>query len=380
MTLRMKRVVLPLVVIIAVTVSLALSQARRDVIPPEVFVDVASEVPADLPFDVFLSANEPVSYTVTYGDLEVTDVEQDLTVSLLALAGERELRVVAIDAAGNSSTYRFEVLGLPAFEPVISTSDAVIPGEAISAVVQWNDTSSTPESVTVRLQGQDLPVYMSDTQAVALATVPLGSEAGTETFEIIIQDSYGRSLTETRTVSILADPRPVEELNLSSSLLSVITPEGAELEKQTLASAYASGANKPRWSSPFIMPIEGRNTSGFGQPRRYAAGGNISYHYGADIGAPAGTPIKATNDGQVMVAGFFPIKGGLVVIDHGAHVYSLYFHQSVIHVEAGQSVKQGDVIGEVGSTGLSTGPHLHWEMRVNEVATNPISWVGKLVP
>lgn len=80
------------------------------------------------------------------------------------------------------------------------------------------------------------------------------------------------------------------------------------------------------------------------------------------------------------VAGFFPIKGGLVVLDHGGGVFSLYFHQSHIRVAVGDEVKRGAVIGEVGTTGLSTGPHLHWETRVNEVATNPLEWVGKVVP
>ena len=80
------------------------------------------------------------------------------------------------------------------------------------------------------------------------------------------------------------------------------------------------------------------------------------------------------------VAGFYPIKGGLVVLDHGGGVFSLYFHQSEILVEAGQRVRRGEVVGEVGSTGLSTGPHLHWEMRVAEEPTNPLEWVGKVVP
>jgi murein DD-endopeptidase MepM/ murein hydrolase activator NlpD len=69
-----------------------------------------------------------------------------------------------------------------------------------------------------------------------------------------------------------------------------------------------------------------------------------------------------------------------VVIDHGASVYSIYMHQSKIVAKVGETVSRGQQIGEVGTTGLSTGPHLHWEIRVNQVATNPLTWVGKLLP
>jgi murein DD-endopeptidase MepM/ murein hydrolase activator NlpD len=69
-----------------------------------------------------------------------------------------------------------------------------------------------------------------------------------------------------------------------------------------------------------------------------------------------------------------------VVLDHGGGVFSLYFHQSRIRVEVGDEVRRGEVIGEVGTTGLSTGPHLHWEVRVNGTATNPLEWVDKVVP
>jgi murein DD-endopeptidase MepM/ murein hydrolase activator NlpD len=197
-----------------------------------------------------------------------------------------------------------------------------------------------------------------------------------------LTDDYGRAVVLEQAVEITPDTREIEELNLSSSTTSVITPEGRELEKTTMDAAYAKAAEHlfPLWSEAFMQPIEGRFTSSFGSPRRYVAGGNVSYHYGADIAAPQGTPVYATNAGRVLVADFYPIKGGLVVIDHGASVYSIYMHQSKIVAKVGEMVSRGQQIGEVGTTGLSTGPHLHWEIRVNQVATNPLTWVGKLLP
>ena len=128
------------------------------------------------------------------------------------------------------------------------------------------------------------------------------------------------------------------------------------------------------------MPIGGVNTSGFGDARRYAQGGPVSFHYGLDLAAPMGTPVHATNVGRVLIAGHYPIKGGFIAVDHGGGVMSYYFHLSSVNVVDGQLVQRGEVIGEVGSEGLSTGPHLHWEMRVHEEATNPLEWVDRTFP
>mgnify|MGYP002653942410 CR=1 FL=1 len=135
------------------------------------------------------------------------------------------------------------------------------------------------------------------------------------------------------------------------------------------------------WSQPFIFPSTNRFvTSRFGQPRTYVAGGPVAYHYGTDYLAPAGTPVMAVNDGTVVVAGMYPVRGGLVVIDHGAGLTSLYFHQSRVLVKVGDKVVRGQKIGLVGSTGLSAGPHLHLELRVRGEGMNPQDWISRLWP
>ena len=121
-------------------------------------------------------------------------------------------------------------------------------------------------------------------------------------------------------------------------------------------------------------------SSAFGQPRTYVAGGPVQYHYGTDYPAPAGTAVTAVNDGTVVIAGRYPVRGGLVVIDHGAGLVSMYFHQSKVLAKVGQKVRRGDKIGEVGSTGLSAGAHLHLEMRVRGEATNPAGWMNRIWP
>ena len=98
-------------------------------------------------------------------------------------------------------------------------------------------------------------------------------------------------------------------------------------------------------------------------------------HTGIDIGAPAGTSIKAVADGTVIFAGWLGAYGNATVIDHGGGISSMYAHQSSILVKENQDVKKGDVIGKVGSTGWSTGPHLHFEVRKDGDPINPWNYL-----
>lgn len=122
---------------------------------------------------------------------------------------------------------------------------------------------------------------------------------------------------------------------------------------------------------PSGMPVRaGYISSGFGV-RTHPILGTARGHSGVDLPAPAGSPIRATSDGTVSSAGWRGGYGLAVQIDHGKGIASRYAHMSRMAVYPGQAVRKGDVIGYVGSTGLSTGPHLHYEIRINGAAVNP---------
>jgi murein DD-endopeptidase MepM/ murein hydrolase activator NlpD len=125
-------------------------------------------------------------------------------------------------------------------------------------------------------------------------------------------------------------------------------------------------------TGPFIIPVVGRLTSEFGY-RTHPISGATRLHAGMDIAAPAGTPIGAAGAGTVVSAGWRGGYGNAVIIDHGGGVATLYAHQSRLAASVGQTVTQGQVIGYVGTTGYSTGNHLHWEVRVNGTPINPRS-------
>ncbi len=123
-------------------------------------------------------------------------------------------------------------------------------------------------------------------------------------------------------------------------------------------------------ATPSIWPARGRVTSGFG-PRASPFSGRREFHYGIDIAAPRGTPLYAAADGRIAVATYRRGMGNTITIEHGYGYRTLYAHLSGFAVREGQAVVKGELIGYMGSTGFSTGPHLHYEVHVNGVAVDP---------
>ena len=147
--------------------------------------------------------------------------------------------------------------------------------------------------------------------------------------------------------------------------------ESRKLEQQIFAIQAKSGG-APVFKGKFIMPLNGRRSSGFGT-RRHPISGKTKMHTGLDIAAPSGTRISAAGSGRVITAAYLNGYGNTVVIDHGGGISTLYGHCSRLYVKVGQTVNQGDRIAAVGSTGYSTGPHCHFEVRVNGKPVNPLS-------
>lgn len=126
---------------------------------------------------------------------------------------------------------------------------------------------------------------------------------------------------------------------------------------------------------PSRMPVEGvRLTSGFGM-RNHPILRQRSQHNGIDLAAPTGTPVYATADGQVGKAQYWGSYGNYVQIEHGGEMQTRYAHLSSYTVASGDAVRKGDLIGYVGSTGRSTGPHLHYEVRLAGEAVNPMPYM-----
>ena len=139
--------------------------------------------------------------------------------------------------------------------------------------------------------------------------------------------------------------------------------------------SQAAEQRSSRWAStPSIWPVKGWVTSGFG-PRMSPFTEKPAWHDGLDIGAAPNTPVRAPAQGRITSIGYDPKLGNMVRVDHGFGVETLYGHLAKALVKEGQRVERGDVIALVGSSGLSTGPHLHYMVKLNGQALDPTKYI-----
>ncbi|MDR7418542.1 MAG: peptidoglycan DD-metalloendopeptidase family protein [Armatimonadota bacterium] len=165
--------------------------------------------------------------------------------------------------------------------------------------------------------------------------------------------------------------RIMQERAVAEQAVRELEEDSAQLEA-LIRRLQGAGAAGPRWRlAAFAMPLRGPFTSRFGL-RTHPLFGRRHFHTGVDIAAPRGTPVRVAMDGIVLFAGWYGGYGKLVVVDHGGGISTLYGHLSAILVSAGERVSRSQVIGKVGSTGYSTGPHLHYEVRQNGRPIDPI--------
>ena len=150
----------------------------------------------------------------------------------------------------------------------------------------------------------------------------------------------------------------------------------AVIQEQSLQElSLAAEQKSSRWAAtPSIWPVKGWVTSGFG-PRVSPFTEKPAWHDGLDIGAAANAPVQAPAQGRVTAVGFDPKLGNLVKVDHGFGIETLYGHLAKALVKEGQRVKRGEVVGLVGSTGLATGPHLHYMVKVHGQALDPVKYI-----
>lgn len=379
--------VILLVVLSAALAGLAVSEARRDTTPPQLYIQAPGRVEAGTSAELLITADEPVTYQVRYGAFGESKVTQDWKLMLTAVAGQVPVDIKATDGAGNSTDEQAVIDGVPAPTPQVTSLGQVHGGDPLGVAIAWPQDSAAVTGVTVTFDGAPARVIRQagglpegQVGAEAIAPVPLGTPPGAYTLKVTVADEFGLQHVATRSIEVAEPKQPVEFIHLKPSVLAQATTENAAIEQRAFDDAFGTTGPTPDWQGPFEMPMKAVKSAGFGSARRYAVGGPVSYHTGLDLAAEAGAPIHAVNDGVVAIAEELPISGNVVAIDHGAGVFSLYFHQSKILVHVGERVTRGQVIGLVGTTGLSTGPHLHWEMRIDGVPTNPLAWVGHRYP
>ncbi len=250
---------------------------------------------------------------------------------------------------------------------------ALQPGDIIKVVVRGREDIKKAE---VHFLGRAYTMGWEQNSGVWLSFIglDLGIKPGSYFIDISLLMNDGAVKHLQKEILVQEKEFPVKRLWVKQAY---VTPPAEALERirvesELLAEVY--DIFTPSWmgEGPFIVPSEGEAKPNFGE-RRIFNNEPRSPHSGVDISSPLGTPVRACNSGRVVVANDLYYAGKTVIIDHGLGVFTLYCHFSKIIAKRGELIKKGGIIGEIGSTGRVTGPHLHWGVKVSGSRIDPFS-------
>ncbi len=273
-------------------------------------------------------------------------------------------------------------------EPEVTvTPEAIQPGE--TALVRALGVEAAEAVVTVA--GVTTPLVLSDGVWLGYVSVTPLSETGIYSAVVDLFDATGahQESLQGEFEVFVPEPEPpdaaepgaaaaepeVDEVTLPPEIAALLAPEFVAIDNHARFVEYTEVTGPPRWVGPWVRPVEGADDSPFGVLRSFNEAPASDWHHGHDIIADAGEPVWAAAAGIVVFADALPVHGLGVIIDHGAGVYSGYWHMSAIAVEEGAEVEAGEEVGAIGTTGVSTGPHLHWEVIVNGRDVDPLQWL-----
>jgi len=231
---------------------------------------------------------------------------------------------------------------------------------------------------------QKAAFYLADARAeaepglrFAILAIPLEARLGRHQVRVDWSD-FGVAGHEILDIDVAPRPGRIRRLRLPEK--AVTAGKSLETEKPILERALKARAEEPpAWNGAFQIPVlSPRLSEDFGKARRYLPAGNKSYHKGMDLAVPEGSPVTASNSGTVILArSGLKAYGGLLVISHGYGLCSTYMHLRRLLVKEGQEIRKGMQIGLSGSEGISTGPHLHWQLNLRGIAIDPRPWMDK---
>lgn len=228
--------------------------------------------------------------------------------------------------------------------------------------------------------GQPLRFTPYENGYVALVGLDAFAETGLQTLELM--GSGSRPWTPFRqTLRVQSGGYSQQLITIPDEISYLLAPEIRASEDAILGTIYSQFSETQQWEGLFQMPVTNTIvTAPYGDARSYNDGPFEIFHTGVDYGGGIGTPILAPANGTVVFTDTMELHGNTLVIDHGLGVMSAYFHLSEFFVNVGDVVTAGQPVAAGGNTGLSSGPHLHWELRVNNVAVDGRQWTQTPFP
>ena len=250
---------------------------------------------------------------------------------------------------------------------------ALHPGEIVVLSVR---TSEAPAALRAAAFGAELRFFPAGPANVwsTLIGIDLTVEPGNH--PVTVQATAVDGFAAETVYTLAVEPKRFATRRLSVDPRYVDPPpavvERILREADRLAALFPVATAVRYWRDGFVRPVPGPANSAFGR-RSVFNGQPRSPHSGADFRAAAGTPVKAPNEGVVVLAADLYFSGNVVIIDHGWGLYSYFAHLAAIDVAEGDRLRQGMVVGKVGATGRVTGPHLHWTVRLHDARVDPLS-------
>jgi murein DD-endopeptidase MepM/ murein hydrolase activator NlpD len=229
-----------------------------------------------------------------------------------------------------------------------------------------------PDKPVARFNGSPVLVIADDQQQWwAVVGLSLDTAVGQQQLEVLPPGPQ----QSVKLVPFTVAPKTYRSQHIRLKDKAMVSPDAttlARIEQELIIqrAGYETFSNAPPSNLLFDAPVPGRLSSPFGL-RRYFNGEPRNPHSGLDFAAPTGTPVKSPADGRVLLIGNFYFNGQTIFIDHGQGLISMFCHLSQIDYLPGDTVKRGDVVGKVGNTGRSTGPHLHWNVSLNNARVDP---------
>jgi murein DD-endopeptidase MepM/ murein hydrolase activator NlpD len=240
--------------------------------------------------------------------------------------------------------------------------------------------TNEPAAVNARIGERQLPIEPGN--GYGWAVVGFNPTADPTTLPVVVdgQDVAGNRTEVNQPLQVETEQFVSDQVEVAPNLAALLASDIRSEEDKRLAQNYQAVTQPKLWEGRFVMPVTGEIITEFGSVRSYNGGPTVGNHAGTDIAAPQGRPVLAPARGKVVIIDKVQLRGNIVTLDHGLGVYTTYAHLSSVDVQLGQTVERGQPFAKVGSTGLSTGPHLHWELWVNGANVNPIEWTERDMP
>ncbi len=233
-----------------------------------------------------------------------------------------------------------------------------------------------PQRLRLLVDGQAHPVFADGNNFRVLIGTDPSSPTGIHRVEVIAAGPNGKTVDQTTTFNLQGVSFPRRTITLTPQKSRLLSPAAGAEEVALAGAALAIRTPAQLWQGAFSLPL---GNAPIDSPYGYWGVYNGTpewFHEGVDFTAAAGTPVHAAAAGVVVLARHLPRGGNTVIINHGQGVFSEYLHLATFAVSANQAVAQGQTVGTVGSTGLTTGPGLHWAVFVNGIPVNPLLWVS----